>query len=310
MYPNYSSTEKKYSVLSIAASVNKVTLANTGKNEAFLFNKTETVILDNFTILNHVVFLPCQVPVKTDHYGLVLCHQGSCLKTSGAFEFKVEPRSLHFISPYVLNSYRNISPDLHLSMVLFKKDFLTSSFLKETILDQLTEINPEIPPYFELSDESFQLYKSLIDKIDLEYRSSSPFHLQIIKLLILQLLYEMNRTCEECLLNSARQVSRQYQLVLKFKKLVNDSFLQMKTVQEYADQLDISAKYLGKIVRQETGESALGIIHNRLNLEAKYLLTSSTASIKEIAYHLGFDTTSHFSRFFKKISGKNPSDWR
>jgi AraC-like DNA-binding protein len=245
-----------------------------------------------------------------DHYAIILCLKGTCQRTLGPFDFDVVPGTMHFISPRYINSYTNASDDLVLHMVLFKKEFITNSFIKESILDQLVEVSPEIPPFFELSEDNFNAIQELFLKIDREYKLGNAFYLQVIKLLLVELLYEMNRVCERCLLNSNRNLSRQYQMVYHYKKMVDTCFLNLRTVQEYADKLNVTAKYLGELVKNETGLSALDIIHNRIYLEAQFLLSSSCYSIKEIAEKLGFDTSSHFSRFFRHCSGYNPSDYK
>ena len=99
-------------------------------------------------------------------------------------------------------------------------------------------------------------------------------------------------------------------MVYHYKKMVDGYFMDLRTVQEYANRLNVTAKYLGELVKNETGQNALDIIHIRMYLEAQYLLSSSCYSIKEISEKLGFDTSSHFGRFFKHCSGFNPSDYR
>jgi len=161
-----------------------------------------------------------------------------------------------------------------------------------------------------MSEKGFHSIKSIYDKIDEEMTQCGTFHLQIIKLLVIELLYEMNRVCEKCLLASNRHLNRQFQLVAKFKKLIDENYLTLKTVQEYAELLYVSAKYLTQVVKSQTGENALNLIHKRQYLEASYLLTTSSLSVKEIAEKLNFDNSSHFSRFFKNYCGTNPSSFK
>lgn len=307
---NQSAKTYRNAVLSVASSVSSIRSSPKNDPDQNYTLEFRDQHVENFAILSNITNMPCAVPVKTDHFALVLCHTGNCTKISGPFESDVKPKSLHFISPQYIHAYNNISSDLNMSMILFKKDFMAVSFIKETIVDQLTEINPAMAPYFELSDENYELFKKLFSDINKEFALANAFYLQVIKLLTLQFLYEMNRTCEECLLGSSRYLSRQYQQVASFKKLVDTKFLELKTVQQYAEKMNISAKHLSKIVRLQIGQSPLQLIHTRIELEAKYLLSSTPSSIKEIAYQLGFDTISHFSRFFKNYAGKNPSNWK
>lgn len=265
---------------------------------------------DDFAVITNEPGLTHGLPVKTDYYSVILCLRGSCKKTIGHFVFEVYPNSIHLVSPAFITSFEDASADLLLYQVMFKKEFLINNLLKENILNNLLEVNPDYPPIYGLSQKSCSSLKSLYEKMSDESREKGAFHLQILRLLLTDLLYEMNRACENCLLHSTRHLSKQYQLVYKFKKLVEDQFLTLKTVQEYADALFISAKYLTEIVKGETGQNALHVIHNRLYLEAQYLLSSSGLSIKEIAERLNFDNSSHFSRFFKRFAGNNPSEFK
>jgi AraC-like DNA-binding protein len=301
---------KNGKILDIPSTI-KYYLSQEKKTESFGINKyADALPFDNFTVLSNEGGLTKGLPIKTDHYAVILCLKGSCEKTVGPFTFDVVPGSLHFVSPRYINSYQNASEDLFLYMVLFKHDFLSGSFIREDILNQLVEVNPEVAPLYNLYEDNYDVIKELFEKIDNECKQGRPFYLQVVKLLLVELLYEMNRACEKCLLNSARHLSRQYYMVYQFKKLVDEHFLILRTVKEYADILNVTPKYLFELVKKETGQTALNVIHNRLYLEAQYLLSSSSYSIKEISDQLGFDTSSHFSRFFKHYAGLNPSSFK
>ena len=264
----------------------------------------------DFAILRDAQVIKSCGPAKTDHYNLTLCMNGSCKKTIGHFVFEVYPSSIHFISPGHVQYHENASDDLHLYQILFKKEFLTGSFLKENILDNLVSVNADFAPIYGIATGRLHTIEAIYDRISEEMSHSGIFHLQIIKLLVIELLYEMNRICEKCLLASNRHLNRQYQLVTKYKQLIDERYTDLKTVQEYADLLYVSAKYLTQIVKSETGENALHLIHKRQYREAQYLLSSSSLSIKEIAEKLNFDNNSHFSRFFKRHCGSNPSIYK
>ncbi|WPU95379.1 helix-turn-helix domain-containing protein [Mucilaginibacter sabulilitoris] len=299
----------KITVLDIPSALNRH-IANANTNQSSFGIADGGWNQDDFAVLGNEPGLTHGLPIKTDYYSVILCLNGSCKKTIGHFVFEVYPNSIHLVSPAYITSFEDASDDLLLYQVLFKKEFLTHNFLKENIVDNLLEVNPDYPPIYGLPQKAVISLKALYEKISDESREKGAFHLQILRLLLTDLLYEMNRACESCLLHSTRHLSKQYQLVYKFKKLVEDKFLTLKTVQEYADELFISAKYLTEIVKNETGQNALHVIHNRMYLEAQYLLSSSGLSIKEIAERLNFDNSSHFSRFFKRFAGYNPTEFK
>jgi AraC-like DNA-binding protein len=61
------------------------------------------------------------------------------------------------------------------------------------------------------------------------------------------------------------------------------------------------------MLKQESGKTALEHIHIYLISEAKNKLIGDEKSISEIAYALGFENISYFSRLFKKQVGISPN---
>jgi len=96
----------------------------------------------------------------------------------------------------------------------------------------------------------------------------------------------------------------------KFHALVEENYKEHKTVAFYAKKLAITPNYLGIICRKNFRMSALEFIQERVLLEAKRLLHSSSRSIKEIAFHLGFPSLTYFSYFFKSKTSLSPVEYR
>ncbi len=84
----------------------------------------------------------------------------------------------------------------------------------------------------------------------------------------------------------------------------------LPTVQYLAGELNVSASYLSDVLRSLTGQNAQQHIHNRLIEKAKELLSTSQASISEIAYELGFEHPPSFSKLFKVKTSVSPVDFR
>ena len=92
--------------------------------------------------------------------------------------------------------------------------------------------------------------------------------------------------------------------------VIKKKFKTKKMVADYAEELFITPNYLNGIVKKTTGFSAGHHIRQRVVLEAKRMCRYSDAGMKEIAYDLGFIDSSHFSKFFKAVSGMNFSDFK
>lgn len=80
----------------------------------------------------------------------------------------------------------------------------------------------------------------------------------------------------------------------------------LQPVQWYADRLHISPKYLSGLCKQRTGKTASEWIVWFTIEEAKQQLRHSDATIKEIAFRLGFNDSSSFCQYVRKHSGQTP----
>jgi len=78
----------------------------------------------------------------------------------------------------------------------------------------------------------------------------------------------------------------------------------------FAEKLNVTPNYLSDTIRHHSGKSALNIIHDYIIEEAKLLLITSSQTVSEISYHLGFEYPNYFSRLFKKKTDLSPSDFR
>jgi len=239
-----------------------------------------------------------------------LCAAGSCITTVGHHRFLTSSHSLSVIPAHTTFSISDISKDFKAFLLLFKPDFLKKGFVKSEIMYELLYISPEYAPIFDLNTTDFSdtLYK--ITKIKEENDQQSPFCTEVSRLYILQILYDYNRVCELCLINSDKLINRQYQVLYQFRKLTDEHFSTLKTVKEYAGLMNLSAKYMSECVKNHTGTAALSLIQNRIILEAEQLLNYSTLSIKSISYQLGFSSAASFSRFFKGLKGVSPVEFR
>jgi AraC-like DNA-binding protein len=92
---------------------------------------------------------------------------------------------------------------------------------------------------------------------------------------------------------------------LGFKLFVEDNLTDQPAITEIADKLALSTDCLYRIVKQHSGVSPKEFITDRLIMEARRrMYNNQNTSVKELAFELGFNDPSYFSRLFKKVTGK------
>ncbi|WP_312334658.1 helix-turn-helix transcriptional regulator [Sphingobacterium sp.] len=106
-------------------------------------------------------------------------------------------------------------------------------------------------------------------------------------------------------------------LLSKLELLLDDYFKNDKlaingipSVHFIADQLHLSANYLSDMLRVQTGQTTQQHIQNRLIEKAKELLSTTSMSVSEIAYQLGFGHPQSFHRLFKSRTSLSPLEFR
>lgn len=249
-------------------------------------------------------------PFKTEFYSIILCIAGYGRKKIGPHTFDVSQYSVHITRPEKSQIFFDVSSDFKSFVINLSPSFYLDSPTSSTIIEQLLIMNPKLPPIFKISDDNLDMISQCFININTEYQLNCTFSKQIILNQIIELLYRINRLCTETPALPDSAFSRKEQLVRAYKRMIDQHFSTYKTVKEYADLLNVSAKYLGEAVKFETGQTALPMIHYRIIQEARHLLKYTTHTIKEISFLLNFENITQFSRFFKKHSGSTPSDFR
>ena len=84
----------------------------------------------------------------------------------------------------------------------------------------------------------------------------------------------------------------------------------LPTVAECARELNISANYLGDLMRNQAGCTAKEYIQQFIVNEAKIQLSRRTLTVNQIAYNLGFKYPHHLTRLFKRMTGITPNEYR
>ena len=104
--------------------------------------------------------------------------------------------------------------------------------------------------------------------------------------------------------------SRSEELYNQFLNAVEHFFNRYADVAFYAEQLNVSPRYLGQVTRRIAERSPKSIIDERITTEIALLLTKTNKPLKEIAQQLGFSSQAHLSRYFKKQKGVSPSQYK
>lgn len=99
-------------------------------------------------------------------------------------------------------------------------------------------------------------------------------------------------------------------LISKTKDFIESHLSEPISLKAVAKNLGVSYSYLSRRFKQKEGITLTNYINTKRIEKAKRLLMTSSSSITDIAFEVGFGSIQHFTRVFKRIEGCSPSGWR
>jgi len=227
-------------------------------------------------------------------------------------EYAAKQNSLIIIAPNAIKKVEVVSRDTIISGVNFTIEFLTAIGMSKNAAELLDYFSSQFSPHWKLSKKeatTIQLViKQLNDRIsslsNYEYGKELLYHTFFI------FLYELYNLSKKYAVAFHHHVSRKENLVKDFTLLVQKQYKDQRNVQAYAQQLNITAKYLTETIKEITGKTAGEIIDDFVVLEAKLLLDNPALSVAEIADELHFSDQSFFGKYFKRHTSLSPKQYR
>ena len=259
--------------------------------------------LSNIKIVNNLY----QITFKKGICGTIRYGRNSYDYEEGTLIFTAPGQVITYEHNAELDDYQGWS-------LCFHPDLIRKSELGSKI-DGYSFFDYDAHEALHLSDDERITIEELLEKIIKEYSLNLDKHSQHLIVSNIQLLLDY------CLRFYDRQfITRSdlnTDLVSKFdrylKAYYHSDLVQDKgipSVQQCAEELNLSSNYLSDLLKKETGKTAQEHIHLHIIDKAKTSLLNSSEPVSAIGYDLGFEYPQHFSNLFKSKTGMSPSEYR
>lgn len=244
----------------------------------------------------------------------ISCKKFEGLLYYGKSQYDFREGSLLFTAPgQVIGSGPNVKVEEGWAL-FFHPDLLHGTSLGKKI-HEYSFFHYEVNEALHISEEEAAIIKACVDMIAREYLQSIDKHTQGVIVSNIELLLNYCDRFYDRQFYTRAKVNAD--VVQRFEALLKECFGKrdlMETglpdVAWFSSRLNLSANYLSDLLQKFTGKSTLEHIHLELVERAKSLLWGTDRSISEIAYELGFEYPSHFTKVFKAKTGKSPSEYR
>lgn len=198
--------------------------------------------------------------------------------------------------------------------LLFHPDFIRGTMLGQEI-KKYSFFSYETREALHLSESERDTIMDCLQKIDAELRHNIDKHSRRLITANIGLLLDY------CMRFYERQFTTRElpnkDIIVRFERLLDEYFdsmapqeIGLPTVKYFAEKVCLSPNYFGDMIRKQTGMTVSEHIQKKLIARAKELLLSTSKSMSEIAYSLGFQYPQHMSRMFKRVVGCTPNEFR
>lgn len=250
----------------------------------------------------------------SDFYMIALKKMKSGVIVYGRTKYDSESGSMYFMKPRQVIQMKDIHLEEDGFAIFFHEDFLNGHVLHGEI-KKYNFFDYEANEALHLSPKEEETIWELYRKIETEYyNNKDEYSKEIMLAHIDSILKYSQRFYKRQFINRTEISGR---VVSKFNGMLSNYFESgsltergLPTVTYMASQLHVSPRYLSDLLKQETGKTAIDLIHIFLVSEAKNLLKGEKSTIAEIAYSLGFENLPYFSRLFKKEVGVSPVQYK
>jgi len=232
----------------------------------------------------------------------------------GQSYYDFDEGGLSFVSPNQLISASADEGDYGGYTLLIHPDFIRNFPLGKKIKDY-GFFSYNVSEALYLSEKEGEIIMGLFKTMEMELDTAIDLFSQEVVISQLELLLSYSKRFYNRQFITRKAASND--LLSRAEELLDNYFQEdrallkgLPSVQQIADELNVSSHYLSDMFRSLTGQNTQQHIHNRLIEKAKEILSATNISVAEVAYQLGFEHPQSFNKLFKSKTNQTPVQYK
>jgi AraC-like DNA-binding protein len=237
-------------------------------------------------------------------YKIIWCHENETTIVVDGYQMQLSAGQVMFCTPG--NVVKIPKENRGLIAYVFNREFYCIQYNDcEVSCMGMLFYGSSNAPIAALDIKQAKSFEAILLLLQEEFDIKDHIQEEMLRTLLKRMLITSTQLIKTCGFTN-NMTSQQVELIRKFNILVEYLFKEKHQVADYAALLFKSPKTLSNFFKKHNAPSPMRVINNRITAEAKRLLLYSNKSAEEIAYELGYQEASHFSKFFKKQTGMTP----
>lgn len=244
-------------------------------------------------------------PFKIDDYGCCICIEGEAKGCIDLIPCHLQPSMMAINVPGQLLEQHTMSRDFKGVGITMSQGFIKGlGFPYNFQLDRMLRESPVL----ELQSaqlEAMLTYCSMVNRL---LETERPYQMETLHHLTCAFFYGIGSYLYQ--LSSNHHYSNEEILMQKFLTEIKTNYRKERKIQFYADHLNISLGHLFSVIKRVSGKSPGEWIDDYVTKEACALLKGTNLTVQQISHQLGFPSQSFFGKFFKRVMGLSPKEYR
>jgi AraC-like DNA-binding protein len=273
-------------------------------SENIVFNGEVGMVHGDHTVFSLLMRQKPPFTINDHRFGIIL--SGEARINFNLQDRHVTAGTLVYIGPGTIINPIRLSDDLRIYGMALFADF------------PMPFAQGQMPPAFNGQVRDFQLSVSEGDISTARHILDTIWHVvhgesydrPVVTALVAALMHHYDHLFRQQTDIQAATRSREQTIFDRFIQLVNQHCRQQHQIGYYADRLCLTERYLGTVIRQTSGTTAKDWIDRALITQAKVLLRHSDKSVMQISENLDFPNPSFFSKYFKRLTGMTPGEYK
>lgn len=279
----------KNKILTYSLNQHKSLFSSTDKNDYFYIQTSEHPYISE--------------PYRAESYAVEFLRKGSIIMQTQLEKKIIHAPAVIALGPTVTRSFAKNSPEILIDIIFFKPQFFLETQTNVFFLSKYEFF--EINNVLELKGKQKIKFERIFNLISELLRGNSKHQSDTLISYLYILIYELDSVLDTIPVDVS-----QNPIFENFKILLFQDFLKQRSVEYYADSLNVTRKYLSEVIKKNSGKTASEWITEVVIQEAKVLLQNKSLTINQISDELNFQNQSAFGRFFKNHTGISPLEYR
>lgn len=290
-------------------SLQKISMKEITSGNASAFLNEDIILFDNFLSVRD---LPSEIVVTEGYFFCIIRHGSLTTKIEGK-EYSLSEGDIFTCSPKNILQKGTVSEDID-AIAIFISPSYASNIADILNLDWTFRTFVSTHEILHCNEEEIGRISTLFSIVQQKINSSLPsaHRRKMVSAMMVAMALELSdnhfRTTQNHPVTVSYSATEMH--MHNFLKMLSDDKVILRSVEEYAQRLNVTPKYFSAICKEYSGKTASALINEAVMKNARIMLHDHKLSIKEISESLGFTNQSHFGSFFRRNAGISPMAFR